>query len=65
MGHKHVAGAVQIADRVLVLEEGRIVEDFPPAELIGETTDTTPRRTKRGFSRSRGRGALTRCPPTG
>ena len=30
----HRLSTVQIADRVLVLEHGRIVEDGPPAELI-------------------------------
>ncbi|MDT7759466.1 MAG: ATP-binding cassette, subfamily bacterial [Mycobacterium sp.] len=30
----HRLSTVQIADRVLVLEDGRIVEDGPPAELI-------------------------------
>jgi ATP-binding cassette subfamily B protein len=28
---------VSIADRVLVMEKGRIVEDGPPAELIAGT----------------------------
>ncbi|GAS86538.1 ABC transporter ATP-binding protein [Mycolicibacterium brisbanense] len=31
----HRLSTVQIADRVLVLEHGRIIEDGPPAELIG------------------------------
>lgn len=31
----HRLSTVEIADRVLVLEHGRIVEDGPPAELIG------------------------------
>jgi ABC-type multidrug transport system fused ATPase/permease subunit len=30
----HRLSTVEIADRVLVLEHGRIVEDGPPAELI-------------------------------
>jgi ABC-type multidrug transport system fused ATPase/permease subunit len=30
----HRLSTVQIADRVLVLDHGRIVEDGPPAELI-------------------------------
>ncbi|BBX31805.1 ABC transporter ATP-binding protein [Mycolicibacterium mageritense DSM 44476 = CIP 104973] len=33
----HRLSTVQIADRVLVLEHGRIVEDGPPGELIGRT----------------------------
>lgn len=33
----HRLSTVQIADRVLVLEHGRIVEDGPPDELIGRT----------------------------
>lgn len=33
----HRLSTVEIADRVLVLEHGRIVEDGPPAELIGQT----------------------------
>jgi ATP-binding cassette subfamily B protein len=28
---------VQVADRVLVLDHGRIVEDGPPDDLIGRT----------------------------
>lgn len=31
----HRLSTVEVADRVLVLEHGRIVEDGPPAELIG------------------------------
>jgi ATP-binding cassette subfamily B protein len=31
----HRLSTVQVADRVLVLDHGRIVEDGPPAELIG------------------------------
>ena len=31
----HRLSTVQIADRVLVLEHGRVVEDGPPADLIG------------------------------
>ena len=31
----HRLSTVQIADRVLVLDNGRIVEDGPPGELIG------------------------------
>ncbi|MDF2823332.1 MAG: transporter, partial [Mycobacterium sp.] len=31
----HRLSTVQIADRVLVLEHGEVVEDGPPAELIG------------------------------
>ncbi len=31
----HRLSTVQIADRVLVLEHGRIVEDGAPADLIG------------------------------
>jgi ATP-binding cassette, subfamily B, bacterial len=33
----HRLSTVQIADRVLVLDRGRIVEDGPPGELIGRT----------------------------
>lgn len=33
----HRLSTVQIADRVLVLDQGRIVEDGPPGELIGRT----------------------------
>src|SRR5271165_4024659 len=33
----HRLSTVQIADRVLVLDHGRIVEDGPPDELIGRT----------------------------
>ncbi|MER6735372.1 ABC transporter ATP-binding protein [Streptomyces puniciscabiei] len=33
----HRLSTVEIADRVLVMEHGRIVEDGPPAELIGGT----------------------------
>ncbi|MGX9788027.1 ABC transporter ATP-binding protein [Mycobacterium sp. MMS18-G62] len=33
----HRLSTVQIADRVLVLEHGRIVEDGPPEDLIGRT----------------------------
>ena len=33
----HRLSTVQIADRVLVLEHGRIVEDGPPQGLIGRT----------------------------
>lgn len=31
----HRLSTVEIADRVLVLEHGRILEDGPPAELVG------------------------------
>ena len=31
----HRLSTVEIADRVLVLEHGRVVEDGPPADLIG------------------------------
>jgi ABC-type multidrug transport system fused ATPase/permease subunit len=33
----HRLSTVEIADRVLVLDAGRIVEDGPPAELITGT----------------------------
>jgi ATP-binding cassette, subfamily B, bacterial len=33
----HRLSTVQIADRVLVLDHGRIVEDGPPEELVGRT----------------------------
>ncbi|MDV3129817.1 ABC transporter ATP-binding protein/permease [Mycobacterium sp. 21AC1] len=33
----HRLSTVQIADRVLVLEHGQIVEDGPPGELVGRT----------------------------
>ena len=33
----HRLSTVEIADRVLVLDRGRVVEDGPPAELIGGT----------------------------
>jgi ABC-type multidrug transport system fused ATPase/permease subunit len=33
----HRLSTVEIADRVLVMEHGRIVEDGSPAELIGES----------------------------
>ena len=32
----HRLSTVEIADRVLVMEDGRIVEDGPPATLIGD-----------------------------
>ena len=31
----HRLSTVEIADRVLVMDAGRIVEDGPPAELVG------------------------------
>ena len=31
----HRLSTVEIADRVLVMEDGRIVEDGTPAELVG------------------------------
>ena len=31
----HRLSTVEIADRVLVMEDGRIVEDGPPADLVG------------------------------
>jgi ATP-binding cassette subfamily B protein len=31
----HRLSTVEIADRVLVLEHGRVIEDGPPEELIG------------------------------
>ena len=33
----HRLSTVQVADRVLVLDHGRIVEDGAPADLIGRT----------------------------
>jgi ATP-binding cassette subfamily B protein len=33
----HRLSTVEIADRVLVMDDGRIVEDGPPAELIAGT----------------------------
>lgn len=33
----HRLTTVEIADRVIVVDAGRIVEDGPPAELIGGT----------------------------
>jgi ATP-binding cassette subfamily B protein/ATP-binding cassette subfamily C protein LapB len=31
----HAAEVIQLADRVLVLENGRIVADAPPSRLLG------------------------------
>jgi ABC-type multidrug transport system fused ATPase/permease subunit len=31
----HRLSTVEIADRVLVLEDGRVIEDGPPAQLMG------------------------------
>ena len=47
----HRLSTVQVADRVLVLEHGRIVEDGAPDDLIGRTAAGTPRCTARGWSR--------------
>jgi ABC-type multidrug transport system fused ATPase/permease subunit len=33
----HRLSTVHVADRVLVLDHGRIVEDGPPSDLIGRT----------------------------
>jgi ATP-binding cassette, subfamily B, bacterial len=33
----HRLSTVEVADRVLVLEHGRIVEDGPPGDLINRT----------------------------
>ena len=49
-GHRHRLSTVEVADRVLVLEDGRIVEDGPPDELIHAATAGTRRCTGRGSS---------------
>ena len=46
----HRLSTVEIADRVLVLEHGRIVEDGPPANSSTATV-TTPRCIRRGCAR--------------
>ena len=47
----HRLSTVEIADRVLVLEHGRIVEDGPPDELIRPATAVTRRCIRRGSTR--------------
>ncbi len=47
----HRLSTVAIADRVLVMEHGRIVEDGTPAELIGGTGTVRRSCTRRGGTR--------------
>ena len=47
----HRLSTVQVADRVLVLEHGRIVEDGPPDELIDRSDGRYAALHRRGWSR--------------
>ena len=47
----HRLSTVEIADRVLVLEHGRVVEDGSPAELVDVATVATPPCTRPGPTR--------------
>ena len=47
----HRLSTVQIADRVLVMEHGRVVEDGSPEELIASGPGSSPICTRRGWTR--------------
>ena len=56
----HRLSTVEIADRVLVLADGRVVEDGTPDDLVAPGTASSPRCTSPGATRSSERIAARR-----
>jgi ABC-type bacteriocin/lantibiotic exporter with double-glycine peptidase domain len=48
----HTTELIQMADRVLVLDKGRIVADAPPSRLLSPANNAMPARTERAPARS-------------
>jgi ABC-2 type transport system ATP-binding protein len=48
----HTTELIQLADRVLVLDKGRIVADAPPSRLLSPANNAMPARNERAPTRS-------------
>ena len=48
----HTTELIQLADRVLVLDKGRIVADAPPSRLLSPANNAMPARTERAPART-------------